>query len=216
MKTKCKDVLFAIIVVFVGALCVRPAVLNSQSLTRKTWDFKDQQGIVRIELIIDPSSPTIPSLGILYENGAHPSLSEESGFIRDVLRQLPGLGVDPHNLRSVSMPGFAEPEVAQRVANAALHSEAWQSFTTVRGGAERVVKDLLNSLGAYDGFNAAFEEYGLRVTVGAIEKVSSAKCLDLKISDPLCSIHHNVRVPTGANVYLDIEKTVGSHGKATR
>jgi hypothetical protein len=154
--------------------------------------------------------PEVPSLELLYGNGSLPSLAEEVGFIREVLHQLPGLGVDPHGLSIISMRGFAEPGVLQRVALAALHSKAWRSRVTVSGGAERIVEDLLNSLGAYDAFNGALEEYGLRIkTVGA-EKVASAHCLELRISDPLCDVHHNVQVPTGANLTLVLEKKAKS------
>ena len=181
---------------------------NLQSQPKKTWEFKAQRGTVTIELFVNsyPGHPAIPSLDMIYSDDSEPSLGEEAVFIREVLHQLPGLGVDPRSLSVVSMRGFAEPEVVQRVAVAALHSKAWRSRVTVSGGAERVVEDLLNSLGAYDAFSIALEEYGLRIkTIGA-EKVSSAKCLDLKISDALCNAHHNVQVPTGANLTLALEK----------
>jgi hypothetical protein len=119
---------------------------------------------------------------------------------------LPALGIDPHNLSFIMLRGFAEPEVERRLALAALRSKDWQSFTTVSGGAERVVEDLLNSLGAYDELNLAFKEYGLCVRPGGVEKVSSARCLDLRIPDLPCSAHHNPRLPTGANLYLILEK----------
>jgi hypothetical protein len=192
----------------IGVSSVRLLARNLQSKPNKTWEFKALQGTVTMELFVNsyPGHPEVPSLDILYSDGAPPSLVEEVGFIREVLHQLPGLGVDPRSLTSISMPGFAEPEVQQRVAIAALHSKAWRSPSTTVGGAERILEDLLHSLGAYDAFNAAFEEYGLGIkTIGA-EKVASAKCLNLKISDLLCNVHHNVRVPTGANLTLALEK----------
>jgi hypothetical protein len=202
--------LIVFLATFIGILPADLPGADWQSQVKKTWEFNLPGGEVKIALLNNPSLPKVSSLEILYDGEAHPSVAEEVGFIREVLHQLPAIGVDPHNLRSISMRGFAEPEVTQRVAIAALHSKAWQSFTTVKGGAERVVQDLLNSLGAYDAFNTAFEEYGLRVKVRAVEKVSSARCLDLKISDTLCSIHHNPRVPTGANLEFGIEKNVES------
>ena len=153
-----------------------------------------------------PGHPDTPSLDMIYSDDVQPSLGEEAGFIREVLHQLPGLGVDPHRLSVISMRGFAEPEVVHRVGMAALHSKEWRSLVTVVGGAERVVADLLKSIGAYNEFNSALEEYGLRVKSIGVEKVASARCLDVKISDPVCNVHHNVQVPTGANLTLAIEK----------
>jgi hypothetical protein len=210
MKAIHPRIIVAIVATLVGVSSLRPQATNLQLQPKKTWEFKAQQGIITVDLFVNsyPGHPEVPSLDMLYSNDARPSLAEEVGFVREVLHQLPGLGVDPHSISVISMRGFAEPEVKERLAIAALHSKAWQSQTTVIGGAERVVQDLLNSLGAYDPFNAAFEEYGLRVKVGGVEKVSSAKCLDLKISDPFCSIHHNPHLPTGANFSLVLEKKV--------
>ena len=184
--------------------------------TRKTWEFKTQQGLVTIGLLLDPSQPTLPSLEILYEGEAHPSVAEEVGFVREVLRELPGLGVDPHTLRSICMRGFAEPEVTRAVATAALHSTAWRRRTTITGGAERVVADLLNSLGIYNGFNAAFADYGSSVKVESIEKVAIAGCRDVKISGITCNPHANSRIPVGANLCLVMHKNGESQGKLER
>ncbi|HEV3481169.1 MAG TPA: RHS repeat-associated core domain-containing protein [Candidatus Acidoferrales bacterium] len=173
----------------------------------RTWEFRVERGTVRINLLVQSyaSRTNVPSLEILYENGAHPSLSNEARFLQKVLNDLPPLGVDPRNVTAISMRGFAEPEVRQRVAMAALHSKAWQSRATSVGGAERVVENLMNSVGVYDEFNAAFRDYGLRVKVTGVEKVSSDRCLNLKIPDLRCDIHHNPQLPTGANFDLALE-----------
>jgi hypothetical protein len=200
----------AIIVALSGISPVQPLTANLQLQPKKTWEFNAHMGTVTIELFVNPypGHPDIPSLDITYSDDAQPSLGEEVGFLRAVLQQLPGLGVDPSSLSVISMNGFAEPEVRQRIARAALRSKEWRSPVTVLGGAERVVADLLSSLGAYDAFNAALNEYDLHIKAIGAEKVASAKCLDLKISDPLCNIHHNVQVPTGANLRLALEKRV--------
>jgi hypothetical protein len=208
MKAIRTRIIVAIVATLIAVTSVQLQATNLQSQPAKTWEFKAQRGTLTIELFVNsyPGRPDIPSLDMIYSDDSRPSLGEEVGFIREVLHQLPGLGVDPHTLSVISMPGFAEPEVQQRVAIAALHSKEWRSRVTVLGGGERVVADLLNSLGAYDAFNGALEEYGLYIKAIGAEKVASAKCLDLKISDALCNAHHNVQVPTGANLTLALEK----------
>jgi hypothetical protein len=215
MKAVRTKIIAAIVATLIVVWSVQLLAANLQSQPKKTWEFRAQRGIVKIELFVNsyPGHPDIPSLDLIYSDDSQPSLGEEVGFIREVLHQLPGLGVDPHSLSVISMPGFAEPEVRQRVALAALHSKEWRSRVTALGGAERVVADFLNSLGAYDSFNSALEEYGLRIKAIGAEKVASTKCLDLKISDPLCNVRHNVQVPTGASLNLAIEKKGEIHEK---
>jgi hypothetical protein len=177
---------------------------RSQSQERHTWEFKSAPGEVKVLLFVDASARPVSSLEILFENGARPSLADETGFLHEVIRQLPALGVDPHTLRAITMRGFAEPEVAKKLALAALRADAWQSRSTVIGGAERVVEDLLNSLGLYDEFNGAFKDYGMVITVKGVEKVASTRCMDLRLSDPACTVRHNQLVPVGANLYFEV------------
>src|SRR5229473_504762 len=133
MKNADKKILIGILAIFIGVSSAHLFAKSSQLQAKKTWEFKPQQGIVKIGLLVDSSFPQAPSLEILYENDAHPALAEERDFIREVLHQLPGLGVDPRNVRSISMRGFAEPDVMERIAIAALHSKAWQSRAEVVG-----------------------------------------------------------------------------------
>jgi hypothetical protein len=206
MKALMTRFLMVILGTFIGVSSGTLFATDWQTQAKRTWEFKAQQGVVKISLFADSSSPKSSSLEILYDDEAHPSLMEEVGFVREVLHQLPTLGVDPGSVHSICMRGFAEPEVAQRVAIAALHSRAWGTFTTTAGGAERVVEDMLNATGAYDAFNEAFKEYGLVMSVKGVEKVASARCLGLKLSDPSCTPQHNPRVPVGANLCLIFQK----------
>jgi hypothetical protein len=206
IKTFKRTFLTAILSAFIGMLLATLFATDWQTRAKKTWEFKAQQGVVKIALLADSSSPKSSSLEILYEDGAHPSLTEEVGYVREVLHQLPALALDPGSVHSICMRGFAEPEVAERVAIAALHSRAWGTFTTTAGGAERVVEDMLNATGAYDPFNEAFKEYGLVISVKGVEKVASARCLGLKLSDSSCTPQHNPRVPVGANLCLILLK----------
>lgn len=206
MKIGQTSVFMASVLAVIGILPATFLPADSQSQIKNEWAFKTQPGQVKIALLEDPSRPEVASLQIEYEGDAHPSLTDEVGFLREVLRALPPLGVDPRNVAAISMRGFAEPEVRKRVAIAALHSKEWKSYTTLRGGAERVVKDLLISLGAYDAFNGAFEEYGAKVKLSAVEKVASERCLDLELTDPDCNSRYNPRVPIGANIQFEIER----------
>jgi len=197
--------LLASIAAINGLSGIVSANVDQSPSPRKTWDFTVEGGTVEIQLIVYLSPPKSSSLNIVYAGEPHPSLYQEVGFLRDVVSQLPALGVEPRDVQTISMVGFVEPEVRRRVAIAALHSKEWQSFTTVKGGAERVVTDLLNSLGVYDSVANAF---GSEVTarVKGVEKVGSSKCMDVKLSDPDCNPRHNPRVPVGANIYLEIVK----------
>ena len=175
-----------VVAIFMVIVVSRVSVSASdwQSNVKKTWEFKLPQGQVKVALLIDPAFPKISSLEILYEDGARPSVDAEGGFIRDVVQQLPSLGVDIGSLHAISMRGFAEPEVVQNVAVAALHSKDWTSRALVPGGAERVVEDLLNSAGVYNAFNRDVDKYGMVVQVQGVENVATARCMDLKLGDP--------------------------------
>lgn len=182
-----------------------------QSSVAHTWAFKAQQGEVKISLIVAPPTTQAPSLELDYTEGAHPSVAEEVGFLSQVLRELPAHGVDPRHLCCLSVSGWAEPEVKEQMAKAALHSETWRSRNTVVGGGERVAEDLLRSLGSYDGFNAAFAPYGLTLKLAGLEKVLSVRCMELKLSDATCNRHHNVTVPVAAHVYFNVQTTAPSN-----
>ena len=210
MKTVAKRLLTVVLITLMGISCAQFLAADWQSDGRNTWVFKTQYGEVKIVLLKGPSSPNVWSLEILYEGDAHPSVAEEVNFLREVLHELPTHGIDSQNLRALSMRGFAEPEVRERVAIAALHSKAWRSYTKVVGGAETVVKDLLNDLKAYDAFNEAFEEHGLVVRLKGAEKVAGEKCMNLKLRDSDCNVRHNPRLPVGANLEFDIQKRIES------
>ena len=193
------------IMAFIGIVSIVGMHAKTQRAElKKNWEFTTQPGIVRIVLMVDSSSPNVSMLDILYERGAHPSVSEEARFLREVLHELPDLGVDQQSLRAISMRGFAEPEVTKNLVIAALNSKEW--YSSLKGGSGRVVEDLLNSLGAYNAFNDALAEYGLVLKVGGVEKVASARCSELKIADAPCRVHHNPQVPVGANITLSIYK----------
>jgi hypothetical protein len=111
---------------------------------------------------------------------------------------LGGLSItDPFNSSNTQTCNYAHDD---------LHSPAWGSYTTTVGGAERVVEDLLNATGAYNALNEGLKEYGLVTAVQGVEKVASARCLGLKLSDPACTPQHNPRVPVGANLCLILQK----------
>ncbi len=206
----------AVVMIFTLLAMPNPGA-NAQVQYAKTWEFKVQDGAVGIAVVPprDVESRALPpSLEIFYKGEPHPSLGEEVAFLRQVLHDLPSIGIDPDAIVGISMPGPLEPEVKRRLALASLESEEWRNFTrTGTGSAELILKHLLNSIRAYDAFNAALEEYGLQVkTVGA-EKSASARCLDLKIPDLPCSVRHNPRVPTGASLSIILEKRKGSAPK---
>lgn len=176
-----------------------------QSTIKQTWEFASKPGKVTLNLLADAKYPSIYSLEILYQDGAEPSVEDEAGFLRQALQQFETIGVDQRQLTSISMRGFAEPDVRQHLGAAALHSKAWGSSARL-GVGEQVVTDLLKSTGAYGSFNAPLRDYGLVANVGSVEKVADEKCSRVPISDSACRLHPNARVPVGANVTLVITK----------
>ena len=190
------------------ALILTPVVSarDWQSNVRKTWEYKSGNGIVKIVLIVPAQLPDSPSLDVIYDGVQSLSLTQESEFLRKTVSELPDAGVDPQELTRISVRGPMERDVAQRLAVAALHSKKWASRATAEGGSERVVEDLLNSIGAYDTFNDIFAPYGLRVEVAGVEKVAVAKCMEMKLADHVCSTHHNVFLPVSANFDIELLK----------
>ncbi len=211
MNVAGRMILRVIVAILPGMFAIGHSTADAQSQYRKTWEFNVQDGTVAIGLVTPTdfqSRPLPPTLDISYRGEPHPSLAEEVGFLREVLHDLPAIGKDPHTISAIYLPGPAEPEVKRRLAVAALHSDEWHNLITKgSGNAELILEHLLNSLRVYEAFNAALAEYGLRVKAVGAEKASAAKCLDLKIPDLPCSIHHNPRVPTGANLSVVLEST---------
>ena len=189
------------------AVCVlsdgRAAVV--QSTIKKTWEFPSKPGTVKLNLLAEAKYPGIYSLEILYQDGAEPSLEDEAHFLHEALQQFETIGVNQRQLTSISMVGFAEPDVRQRIGAAALHSKAWQASARM-GRDEQAVKDLLKATGAYEAFNAVLREYGLEASVGSVEKVADEKCSKVPISDGACRLHPKALVPVGANVTFVITK----------
>jgi hypothetical protein len=178
---------------------------SSRSLagTGKSWQFKTESGTVTIVL---GGTSEAPSLEMICEDDAHPSLATEVNFIKNVLKALPAVGVDPRELRGISMRGFVEPDLAQRVAIASLSSKEWKSRSIVPGGDERALKDLLNSIGAYEPLNVVLGTYGVQAKVGGVEKVSSSKCSHLSLPGVDCSQFRDPRLPTGGNIFLSLAR----------
>lgn len=69
-----------------------------------------------------------------------------------------------------------------------------------------MIKKVLNSIGAYNAFNPILRQYGLQVRVAGVEKVSSVKCTNLGLADIPCEVYHNPALPSGANVFIALDK----------
>ena len=60
------------------------------------------------------------------------SMAEVVGMVREVVKQMPGLGVKPQNLSTILMH-VEDPEVQRGLANAAVQSAAWKKCMRTAG-----------------------------------------------------------------------------------
>lgn len=169
---------------------------------KTTWQFPSASGGVTIVLRHISGTGSTLNLDIMYEGKAQPSVAEEAQFVSEVLHDLSHAGADPQRISRITFNGFVEPEVRSRLAFAALHSKAWHLRTQTSGGGERVVEDLLNTLGLYGEFDKIVKPYGLTSEVEGVEKLASERCSRAQIPEVDCGQHGNEQVPIGANFNL--------------
>jgi hypothetical protein len=105
------------------------------------------------------------SLMVWPEAGVTPTLAEEAGFLREVLSEMPALGFDPHKMSHMILH-MVERGVVARVVAAAVHSDKWRAHPGSN------LAELLNSSGAYQELNAAFEPYGLEIAASGAEEIA--------------------------------------------
>ncbi len=155
----------------VALLAISLATVRAQSSENvKIWTFSLEHGSLRISL--KSSSDGLSSLGF-GPNGQAPEapVAEQIEPLRQVLAQMPSLGLDPRKITYVGTRIFSR-DVIQKLAYACADSSAWGvSMRNGGQGNEKLVIALLNQSGAYESYNEVFRQFGMRVQVSAAEKV---------------------------------------------
>ena len=136
----------------------------------KTWTFSLEHGSLLITLKSSPDG--LSSLGF-GPNGQVPEapIAEQIEPLKEILAQMPGLGLDPHKIVYIGTRIFTR-DVLQKLAYACVDSPAWRSSMRNGGkGKEGLVVALLNRAGAYQPYNDVFKQYGIRAQVSTAENV---------------------------------------------
>lgn len=186
--------------VFVAAFSLHLMAADAPVPFRKALEFRVQKGAVIVQITAGlPWNQQASSLTIASEYGTNPTLTEETEFLRETLRQMPAFGADPRKISFIILSGIRESEVRQRLATAALHSKQWRLAIKTSKGISKALVELLNSIGAYDAFNDVFNNYGLKVVVGAAENIAVEEMMVSNTSD-------RYKVPIDANLTLNLER----------
>ena len=139
--------------------------------TVKTWTFDLPHGTLSIQL--QSSSDGLSSLGI-GPNRKLPEapIAEQVEPLKQVLSEMPNLGLDPRSLSYIGM-GIFDEEVRKQLAYACADSKEWRLSMRIGGkGKEDLMVALLNQSKVYEPYNEVFKSYGIRARVTAAEKVA--------------------------------------------
>jgi hypothetical protein len=158
-------------VLLLALLAPREAAAQSLEKLHKEWPFQSKKGEAKIE--IDRTRDGRIILSILAPPcEACASFEEETSALEKVLKELPGIGLDPRKISMITK-GVDEPEARVAVADAALRSKLWlscirQSYCP----ANQTLVNLLNETNAFAPIYKVMEKYGLKGQVASAEKVS--------------------------------------------
>ncbi|MFI5092309.1 MAG: hypothetical protein ACHQIK_02610 [Candidatus Acidiferrales bacterium] len=138
----------------------------------RTWTFTLADGTVQIDLRAYPDGTS--SLGIGPDQQGHEApIAEQVEPLKQVLAEMPGLGVDPRRLTYIGKRifGFGE-DVTKKLAYACADSKECR-FKKQSPEKEKVREliALLNQSRTIEPHNEAFKEYGIRARVTDAEKV---------------------------------------------
>jgi hypothetical protein len=147
--------------------------LQHSNLERE-WQFPLAQGTVKIELsgMISPiDGREVYTLQII-DGIVEPNVTSEAKFLETVVHEMEKEGMSPQRIDMILLE-LREPDIRKRLHRAAYASKMWKQAE--RSDRERVVVNLLNSIGAYSAFDRVLNQYGLKVKVGWAEYLSMIK-----------------------------------------
>jgi len=136
----------------------------------KTWRFTLPHGSLEINL--RSYSDGWASLGISpFDQIPEAPIDEQVEPLKQVLGEMPSLGVDPRRLASIGTHLWSR-DALEKLAFACVDSEEWrQSMGNGGKGKEKLVIALLNRSGIFEPYNEAFKPYGIQVRVTEAENV---------------------------------------------
>ena len=139
--------------------------------TEKKWIFDLPHGTLEIHVYVHADGRA--SIGILPSSrGLEAPIAEQVEPLKQVLAEIKGLGIDPRKLTYLGTR-IVNMDVMQKLAYACVDSKDWRQSMRNKGkGKEELVVTLLNQSGAYEPYNEAFKDYGIRLRVTEAEKVS--------------------------------------------
>lgn len=157
---------FLVVIVATSSMCIHAQTFREV----KTWKFRLPHGSLAIDL--RSYSDGWASLGMSpYDQIPEAPIDEQIEPLKQVLAEMPSLGVNPNQLAIIETHLWAK-DVRQKLAYACADSAAWSSSMKGEGrGQERLVTELLNQSGAFEPYNEAFKPYGLQVHVTEAENV---------------------------------------------
>jgi len=191
------------------AVALLPGLLCAQQTPfpgpLKVWKFPLQHGEASIQLDRDAANHLV--LGILGPPcDACASLAEIAAALKQVLRALPALGFDPHQVTRI-ITGVDEPEARLAVAEAALRSKSWTacSHTSASCAPNQTLVNLLNETAAFQPFNEVLDDYDLTLHVASAEKVSVVRASTIPGVVLPPGIRRSTKVPINGSLELTIE-----------
>lgn len=151
-------------------VCVSSGAAQTPEMVKR-WTFGLPHGTLAIELQSGAEGASSLRIGPNGESAEAP-MAEQVESLKEVLREMPSLGWDPHKLAGVSTRLFGT-DVRTKLAYACVDSRAWHMSMHNKGkDEEKIVAELLNQTGVYEPYNEAFHEYGIRVQVSGTSKVA--------------------------------------------
>jgi hypothetical protein len=146
-----------------------PCAVAQAPVSVKTWSFTLPHGTLKIELQLSHDGGIQMYIGPTHQ-GYEAPIAEQVQPLMEVLRAMPGLGLDPHKLDYLGAR-ILSSDVEQKLAYACADSKEWrlsvQNHTWKAQGL--LVISLLNQSHAYEPYNEAFKEFGIQVRIAEVE-----------------------------------------------
>ncbi len=164
----------------------------------KVWTYELPHGSLRIELKASDDGQS--SITIAPNGSAAAPIKEQIEPLRQVLREMPSLGLDPRKLSYVGKRLYEE-DVVEKLAYTCADSQKWRESMR-RGGENRtaLLVALLNKSQVYEPYNQAFQAYGIRARVTEVEKVGLMRFSEVPARTPKDRAESHLLVPADAMV----------------
>lgn len=174
---------------------------------QKTWKFLGKRGPVEIKFtrFAQSHGREATSLSIYSPTGAPRSVAEESGFLSEVLDELPKMGISTGSLNWISLR-FNEQDAVDKVAAYAASSKQWEKALKTKNDSViyALVTLFLSESGAYKEWDSVFRSHGLGLRVAGVEEVLMEPFSKTGAACPPAASCSNLFVPADALVQLNI------------